>query len=161
MGRKWTTYRKMAEDTMEHAIEIGGLEPRPCVTEALHLRGWMDRSDPALPIDHVRRYYGSDAAAVDDAAADPSLAERIHPRFAYRGAEVAWAVRNEMARTLEDVLARRTRCLLLDARASMEAAPAVAAIMARELGRDATWESDQIDLYRSLAAGYVLDAGRD
>jgi len=162
MGGKWTTYRKMAEDTMEHAIEIGGLEPRSCVTEDLRLRGWMDRGDPSLPTDHVGRYYGSDAVAVDAIAdADSSLAGRIHPRFAYRSAEVAWAVRHEMARTLEDVLARRTRCLLLDARSSMEAAPAVAAIMAKELGRDEDWANEQISDYRSLAAGYVIESGRD
>ena len=162
MGGKWTTFRKMAQDTMEHAIEIGGLDLRPCVTEELHLHGWMDRDDPDLPTDHVRRFYGSDAKEVDAIAeGDPQLAEPIHPHFAYRGAEVAWAVREEMALSVEDVLARRTRCLLLDARASMEAAPRVASIMAAELGKDDSWERDQVAAYRDLAAGYVVEIGRD
>jgi glycerol-3-phosphate dehydrogenase len=161
MGGKWTTFRKMAEDTMEHAVEVGMLEPRPCITETLHLHGWMDREDPKLPHDHVRRYYGSDAAAVDAIAAErPELAEQLHPNITYRGAEVVWAVRNEMALTVEDVLARRTRSLLLDARASMEAAPLVASIMAAELGKDEAWQKEQVEHYRELASGYTLEESR-
>jgi glycerol-3-phosphate dehydrogenase len=161
MGGKWTTFRKMAEDTMEHAVEVGMLESRSCITESLHLHGWMDREDPKLPQDHVRRYYGSDAAAVDAIAAErPELAEQLHPNITYRGAEVVWAVRNEMALTVEDVLARRTRSLLLDARASMEVAPLVASIMAAELGKDENWQKEQVEHYRELASGYTLEESR-
>ena len=161
MGGKWTTFRKMAEDTMEHAVEVGMLDPKPCVTEHLHLHGWMDRDDPSLPTDHVRRFYGSDAAAVDAIAKErPEFAAPLHDRIPYRGAEVVWAVRNEMALSVEDVLARRTRSLLLDARASMEAAPLVASIMAAELGKDEAWQQEQVAAYRELASGYVLGDAR-
>jgi glycerol-3-phosphate dehydrogenase len=80
----------------------------------------------------------------------------LHPRLPYFLGEVAWGARREMARTVEDVLARRTRALLLDARASAEAAPAVAAILAEELGRDADWQRRQVAAYRALAQDYVL-----
>ncbi|HEY9748024.1 MAG TPA: glycerol-3-phosphate dehydrogenase C-terminal domain-containing protein, partial [Allocoleopsis sp.] len=71
-------------------------------------------------------------------------------------AEVRWAARYEMARTVEDVLSRRTRSLLLDAAASLEMAPRVAAILAEELGFSSEWQQEQIAAYRSLAAGYLL-----
>ncbi|PJN96316.1 hypothetical protein CNY89_03270 [Amaricoccus sp. HAR-UPW-R2A-40] len=80
----------------------------------------------------------------------------LHPRLPYFLGEVAWAARRQMARTVEDVLARRTPALLLDARASAEAAPAVADILAGVLGRDAAWQATQIAAYRALAEGYVL-----
>jgi glycerol-3-phosphate dehydrogenase len=157
-GGKWTTYRKMAEDTMAHVIEVGSLDPRPCVTEELRLHGYMPRDAANFPPEDHWRFYGSDAAQVRQLASDrPELAEKLHERLPYTGAEVAWAVQHEMARTLDDVLARRTRSLLLDARASREAAPRTAAIMATDLGRDDAWIHNQVDEYRQLAAGYVLD----
>ena len=81
----------------------------------------------------------------------------LHRRLPYFTGEVAWAARNEMARTVEDVLARRTRSLLLDARASIEAAPVVAAILGEELGREAAWQQEQLDAYRTLALGYTME----
>ena len=159
MGGKWTTFRKMAEDTMSHAVPIGMLDERPCVTENLKLHGWLDRNDKAMPQDHVRRYYGSDAEALDKVAEESAeLGETIHSDLPYRGAEIAWAVRYEMARTVEDALARRTRSLLLNARASIEAAPRVASIMAQELGYDSAWEQDQVRQYEELARGYLLSS---
>ena len=159
MGGKWTTYRQMAEDTMSHAITVGGLDESPCVTVDLHLHGWMDREDPDMPEDHVRRQYGSDARELDALAAErPELAAPIHEGLPYRGAEFAWAARNEMALTIEDALARRTRSLLLNAEASIEAAPLVASIMARELGRDAAWEAQQVSEYEALARGYQVSS---
>lgn len=89
-----------------------------------------------------------------------ALNELLHPSLPYRACEVVWAVRQEMARTLEDTLCRRTRALWLDARASMEMAPKVAALMARELGRSAQWEQQEIIAYRKLAQGYLpLETG--
>ena len=73
-----------------------------------------------------------------------------------RAGEVVWAARHEMARTVEDVLARRRRTLRLDARASMDMAPAVAALLADELGRDEAWEREQVEAYRALAVGYLV-----
>jgi len=159
LGGKWTTYRKMAEDTLTDAIQVGGLVPRPCVTEELRLHGWMDRNDPDLPAEAALRVYGSDAISVQALAREqPSLDEHLHPALPYRRVDVVWAVRHEMARSVEDVLARRTRSLLLDARASIEIAPQVAELMARELGRDEAWVKDEVETYRTLARGYLLDA---
>jgi glycerol-3-phosphate dehydrogenase len=158
LGGKWTTYRKMAEDVVQHAIPIGALPERPCVTEELRLHGWLARDDPALPTGSVQRAYGSDAARLAALCAErPELSEPLHPRLDYRGAEVVWAARHEMARTLEDALARRTRSLLLDARASIEAAPTAARLLADELGRAEAWARAQEQEYTALARGYLLD----
>ena len=155
-GGKWTTYRKMAADTIDQAALVGGLEECPCATENLRLHGWTkdagrveDRSSSPW------RIYGSDAPALSEMAKEhPDWDELIHPKLPYRVVEVLWAVRHEMARTVEDVLSRRTRALLLDARASMEAAPKVAHLMAKELARAEPWEKEQTASYRELARGY-------
>jgi glycerol-3-phosphate dehydrogenase len=158
LGGKWTTYRKMAEDTLVDAIQVGGLSPEPCGTEDLHLHGWLARDDPAMPEDDAYRVYGADAEAVRALAnEDPSWEKPIHPKLPYCGVHVVWAVRHELARNVEDVLSRRTRSLLLDAKASIEAAPGVARLMAQEMGRDENWIEEQIEAYRSLAMGYVLE----
>ena len=152
-GGKWTTYRKMAEDTIDQASIVAQLQARPSVTKDLHLHGWHIAPNTlgALAV------YGADAPAVGTVLGEqPGWNDLLHPRLPYRVGEVVWATRREMARTVEDVLARRTRALLLDARASIEAAPTVAALMAQELGRDAAWEKDQVEAYRVLAAGYLL-----
>jgi glycerol-3-phosphate dehydrogenase len=155
VGGKWTTYRRMAQDTMDRVIEVGGLPPRPCVTEALRLHGWKP-SDPAAPADALAPY-GTDAEAIATLMREePDLREPLDPRLPYPRALVVWAARHEMARTVEDVLARRTRSLLLDAAASVDAAPAAAQLLARELGRDAAWASAQVEAYRALAAGYRI-----
>jgi glycerol-3-phosphate dehydrogenase len=143
----------MAEDAVDHGIVLGALEQEECVTRELSIHGFHT---------HPERFgdladYGSDAPAVEALmSADPALAERIHPRLRPRAGEVVWAVREEMARTVDDVLARRTRSLILDARAAMEAAPRVAAIMATELGKDGDWARDQVERFQEMAAGYVL-----
>jgi glycerol-3-phosphate dehydrogenase len=80
----------------------------------------------------------------------------LHPDLPYLAGEVVWAARNELARTVEDVLSRRTRALLLDARASIAAAPRVAELMAAELGHDASWSEAQVRAYRTLAEQYLL-----
>lgn len=100
--------------------------------------------------------YGSDAPEILQlASANPELARPLHPRLPITVAEVVWAARMEMARTVEDVLSRRTRSLLLDAAASIEAAPAVARLLADELGRDAAWAESQPRAFASLAQGYL------
>jgi glycerol-3-phosphate dehydrogenase len=152
-GGKWTTYRKMAEDTVDQAAMLAGLEERDCRTRSLHIHGYHPSAERFGALAH----YGSDAPGVRDLAReDPSLDQPLHPHLATLAAEVVWAARNEMARTVEDVLARRTRALLLDARASMEVAPRVAALMARELGREESWEREQVRAYRELALGYLV-----
>jgi glycerol-3-phosphate dehydrogenase len=154
VGGKWTTYRHMAADTIDHVIGVGGLADRPCATESLPIHGAVD--DVSSLASHLA-VYGSDLDAVTALAiADPSMAAPLHMGLPYSRAMVVWAVRKEMARTVEDVLSRRTRSLLLDAKASMETAPEVARIMAMELGRDAAWERAQVDAYCTLARGYLL-----
>jgi len=113
-----------------------------------------------LPEDDVSRAYGTDLSAVEDLAReDPELAQPLHPRLPYRGSHIVWALRHEMARDLEDLLSRRTRALLLDARAALECAPRVAALAARELGRDAAWQREQVERFARLARGYLLEQG--
>jgi len=153
-GGKWTTYRKMAQDAVDQAELMAGFERRPCATEHLQIHGWT-RQAVSRP---VLKVYGADAAEVEALArSQPELGEPIHPALPYVKAEVVWAVRNEMARTIEDVLSRRTRALLLGARASVEAAETVASLMAKELGRDRDWEKTQVEMFGRLAKGYMLD----
>lgn len=152
-GGKWTTYRHMAEDTVDQAAVIAGLEERATVTRELNIHGYHKHAEKFGPL----AIYGTDALEIEDIVReDVTWAEPIHPELPVTGAEVVWAAREEMARTVEDVLARRTRSLLLHARASKEAAPAVAKIMALVLGRDLAWEAAQVAAYETLADGYVL-----
>jgi glycerol-3-phosphate dehydrogenase len=151
-GGKWTTYRHMGEDVINRASQVGNLPPRPSPTRELKLHGWTDTTD-----DTSLAVYGSDAVGIRKLAVEqPELSKLIHPRLPYRGAEVVWAARFELARTVEDVLARRTRAILLDARASIEAAPTVAQLLASELGRSEGWAEQQVTEYTALAEGYLL-----
>lgn len=144
----------MAEDTLNHASLIGGFDNKPCITEGLQLHAW--RSPNAAPLPEHLAVYGTDAAQVEQLAAeDPSLAEVLHPRLSYIKASVVYAARAEMALTVEDVLSRRTRALLLDARAALEAAPVTASLLAKELGKDSAWEAQQVKEFQALAANYV------
>ncbi|HKI46629.1 MAG TPA: glycerol-3-phosphate dehydrogenase/oxidase [Balneolales bacterium] len=152
-GGKWTTYRKMGEDTVDQAAIVAGLNERECQTSNLRIHGWLKNVDRT---NHLY-VYGSDSVSIRKIIDEqPNYAEKIHDNLPYIKAEVVWAVRNEMARTVEDVLARRTRSLLLDARASIEMAPEVARLMADGLGRDEQWQTDQVNEYRELAQGYIL-----
>lgn len=152
-GGKWTTYRRMAEDTVDKAIELQLLPKRECVTKNFRIHGY--RPDPDLA-DHLY-IYGSDADAIRKLmVSDPQMAEKLHPRYDYTVAEVVWAVREEMALSVEDVLARRVRLLFLDARIAVEVAPKVARIMAKELGRDKTWETQQVADFQQIAQNYIL-----
>lgn len=152
-GGKWTTYRRMAEDVVDQAAALGGLEPRECVTRRLPIHGSHHHADRFGRL----AFYGADAPEIERlAAADPALAKSVHPRLALTAAEVRWACREEMARTVEDVLARRSRSLVFDARAAAEAAPRVAALMAAELGRDEGWIGGQVEDFAKVAGGYVV-----
>jgi len=151
-GGKWTTYRKMAEDTIDQAIEVAQLNYKPPVTENLRLHGSttnkIENDDFA--------FYGSDAGKVKKLCDDKSLNKVLHPNFKIREGEVVWSIRNEMARTVEDFLARRTRALFLDAKASIEMAPKVAKLMAKELKKNRKWVREQIDSYNIVANGYLV-----
>jgi glycerol-3-phosphate dehydrogenase len=144
-GGKWTTYRRMAEDCVDQAATLAKLPEKPCVTAQLSIHG----SGAGM--------YGSGAAGVRELMqTDASLAEPLHSALPYTGAEVVWAVRHEMARTVEDVLARRTRALFLNARAAIGMAPRVAALMAHELGRDKLWQARQAEALVETAGNYLL-----
>jgi glycerol-3-phosphate dehydrogenase len=146
-GGKWTTYRYMAEDCVNQAATLAGLEERPSVTANLHIHGYYRG---AGEFGHLS-VHGADASAVR--ALD--MYEPLHSALPYTRAEVVWAARHEMARTVEDVLARRTRALFLNARAAAAMAPAVADILATELGRDSQWAAAQIDEFTALARRYL------
>lgn len=152
-GGKWTTYRKMAEDTVDHAVPVAGIEHRPSGTRELRIHGYHTHAERFGPLaDH-----GSDAPEVEALIRSKEGYDApIHERLPYRMGEVAWSVREEMARTVDDVLARRTRALLLDARAAIEAAPGVATTMADVLGRESEWVENEIQTFISLARGYLL-----
>jgi glycerol-3-phosphate dehydrogenase len=151
-GGKWTTYRLMAKICVNYAISLGGLEPKPCITKQLNIHGFHKAPEKFGEF----ALYGSDAPALQDLMrADPIYKERLHPELTARIGEVIWAVRFEAARTVDDVLARRTRSLLLNARAASEAAPKVASFMAKELGRDTRWENDQTELFRKISRIYL------
>jgi glycerol-3-phosphate dehydrogenase len=150
-GGKWTTYRKMGMDAVDQAVEVAGLARVASRTESLKIHGWTD-----APVGGSLAIYGSDAAEIRKLILDrPDWGEPIHPSLPDLKAEVIWAVRHELARSVEDVQTRRTRSLFLDARASIEAAPVVAGLVASELGRDQAWQDNQVEAFRELACGYL------
>jgi glycerol-3-phosphate dehydrogenase len=153
MGGKWTTYRRMAEDVVNQAAPLAGLKTSSSRTAELRLHGyWTDGTG------NWQKVYGSDWREIEKLSRDtPEWSEKIHPRLPFIKAEVVWAARSEMARSVEDVLSRRTRGLFLDARACHESAPVVAHLLAQELGFDSAWESRQVTAFRNIAASYIWD----
>ena len=153
-GGKWTTYRKMAEVTVDLGIKICGLPRRKCVTKKMKIHGYKKVIDYSN-----RRYvYGSDSDRLNALQnGNPKYRENLHPDFNFIAAEVVWSIREEMAVTVEDVLARRIRALFLDARAAIEMAPKVARIMAQELEKDEVWEKTQTAAFTAMAKGYILE----
>jgi glycerol-3-phosphate dehydrogenase len=154
-GGKWTTYRRMAEATLDFAIQHNLLPPTQCVSKTIRLRGAPAiagfKTQQPNPLSH----YGTDASVVGKLSADdPTHAALLDQALPYTVAEVLYAVREEMARTVEDVLSRRTRALLLDARAAQRAAPLVASIMAQELGYSQGWIESQLTAFNQLAARF-------
>ncbi len=157
LGGKWTTYRRMGEDTVDVAAEAGGLPSRRSQTANLHLHGWTEPAASDSPGDDAFSVYGSDREFLEGLIVErPELGAKLHEKLPYRESEVVWAAWNEMARTVEDVLARRTRALFLDARAAIEAAPRVGALLAAELGRGPEWTEQQIKSFTDLAHGYLF-----
>ncbi len=151
-GGKWTTYRQMAKTCVNHAISLAGLQSMPCETKMLNIHGFHKTPEKFGEF----AIYGSDAPSILDLMrSDPTRKELLHPDLSVRAGEVIWAVRFEAARTVDDFLARRTRCLLLNARAARETAPKVASLMAKELGRDRDWEKDQVATFREISKQYI------
>jgi glycerol-3-phosphate dehydrogenase len=153
-GGKWTTYRRMAEDCVDQALVLARLEDRPCPTRELRIHGYSREGEASGPLSG----YGSDAPLIEELSREkPEWAHPLHPALPICPAQVVWAARHEMARTLDDVLARRTRALYLNARAALAMAPAAARLLAHELGRDASWQSMQIEEFARIAAAFLAD----
>jgi glycerol-3-phosphate dehydrogenase len=158
VGGKWTTYRHMAEDTVNHAITLGKLDEISCATQNLRIHGYEQQTPEQRASDSLA-VYGTDARQIEELAANnPELARRLDNELPYIGAEIIWAARKEMARTLDDALARRTRALFLNAGAAIRMAPAAAKLLAKELGKDTQWANAQIESFNRLAAQYSLTA---
>lgn len=156
-GGKWTTYRRMGQDAINRAVDLRLLPKTASRTIDLKLHGWL--ASPLSEMSESEVVYGSDFPALQALATkDRELDQMIHPRLPYRFREVAWAARHELARTTEDVLARRTHALLLDARAAMEAAPAVANLLGKELKRDAAWIRRDLERFFSIAKSFVYES---
>jgi glycerol-3-phosphate dehydrogenase len=157
IGGKWTTYRKMAEDTLSKISRNKMLPFKKCITENLKIHGYQK---PATPADSLS-FYGTDKAGIkmlmeENETWDKPLAEGVN----ITEAQVIWAIRHEMARTVEDVLARRTRLLFIDAKAAWDLAPVVAEIMKEELKETEQWKEKQIASFVELAKGYLIDPGK-
>lgn len=149
-GGKWTTYRKMGEETITLAARLAALPERPSRSAYLPLHGATENAHGDWAS------YGSDAAAIEALCeADPTLRKQLHPDLPYRQVEIIWGIRHEWARSVEDLLSRRTRALLLDARAAIAVAPTVAALLAKELGKDEIWQAAEVAAFTTLAQGYL------
>jgi glycerol-3-phosphate dehydrogenase len=152
-GGKWTTYRNMAEDCVNQAATLAQLPDRPCETRTLRIHGY----DPDSERFGSLAMYGSDAARIQQLMhAEPRLAEPLHPKLQYCAAEVVWAARQEMARTVDDVLARRIRALFLNARVAVEMAPRVAELLVAELSLPTSWAADQLTAFKEIATRYMI-----
>lgn len=152
-GGKWTTYRRMAEDTVNKAIRLNLLPSKKCVSKNFRIHGYR----PGPDLSNHMYVYGSDMIAIENLMKnDTDMAAKIHPDYNYTVAEVVWAVREEMARSVEDVLSRRVRLLVIDARAAKESAQKVAEVMAFELGYDQKWINEQIASFNEIAENFII-----
>ncbi|GAB2828058.1 glycerol-3-phosphate dehydrogenase/oxidase [Ferruginibacter profundus] len=152
-GGKWTTYRKMAADVLDKAVATAKLEKKKCVTENFKIHGYINEENK----NDALHFYGADAAHIKALCkANSTLSELIHPAAPYIKAAIIWAIQNEMAMTVEDVLARRTRLLFLDAGTAIAAAPVVAQLMATAMNKNTDWIEKQTNDFIALAKQYLL-----
>jgi glycerol-3-phosphate dehydrogenase len=162
-GGTWTTYRHMAEDCVNQAATFAQLPEKPCVTHHLRIHGFHEAAKEEAAKEDAAKGLGSLAGYGSDAyeirkliETDAALGEPLHATLPYVKAEVVWAARHEMARTVEDILARRTRALFFNARAALAVAPVVADLMASELGWDEVTRTKQLAAFRDVASNYLL-----
>lgn len=150
VGGKWTTYRRMAEETIHKAIAAGFLEKRKCITSNHPLTAQTGNHSDRLSI------YGDKSFEIEAMICiNPELGIPIDPRLPYTKAEIVWICRNEMPINIEDILARRTRALFLNAKASSDMAPETAALMGKEFGYDLQWQKNQVESYLQLVKNYI------
>ncbi|MGY6521693.1 MAG: glycerol-3-phosphate dehydrogenase/oxidase [Mongoliitalea sp.] len=151
-GGKWTTFRKMGEDTVEEFSRVTGEKLAPSASAPIHYHGYTQK-----PLEGHWRGYGSEAKKIQDLIEqEPELGTLLHPNYPYTQAEVVWSTRHEMAMKVEDILSRRMRVLLLDARVAQQMAPKVAELMANVLGKDEQWIADELQEFEKLANKYIL-----
>jgi len=153
-GGKWTTFRRMGQDTVDKAIKIGCLPKKESTSATQKIYSAIPTTDRS---NHMY-IYGSDQEAIHALEQEnPVWGEKLVEHLEFKKAEVLWAVRNELAHTVEDVLSRRVRILFLDAKAAIIAAPEVARILAQELGKDENWQKKQIENFEKVAKNYILN----
>ncbi|MBS1599433.1 MAG: glycerol-3-phosphate dehydrogenase/oxidase [Bacteroidetes bacterium] len=151
-GGKWTTYRRMAEDVINTAIQKNNLDNKKCVTNDLRIHAAKEVTDFNKPL----YYYGTDEEQIKSLIKNNNaLGELLHKDLPYIKAEIVWAVNQEMCMTVEDALTRRTRALLLDAQAAIESATVVAQLMASEMNKDQQWQDEQVNAFQELAKNYL------
>ncbi|MFH6960509.1 FAD-dependent oxidoreductase [Flavobacterium aquidurense] len=154
-GGKWTTYRKIAEDIINKAIKTGKLPEKSCVTQHLLIHG--NKLTTSLDRENHLYIYGSDIPKIIELQQNyPELKEKVHPDHEFTMAEIIWAIRYEMARTIDDILARRVRLLFLDARAAIQSSEKVARLLAKELGHNEAWVNKEILNFKKIAKGFLL-----
>ena len=152
-GGKWTTYRKMAEDVVNIALKNIAKPFIKSNTAKIKLHGAIDPRKTKLSFPQ----YGKDSSFLDHMIEkDPSLSQYIHPELPYKKVQILWAIQNEMARSIEDILARRTRALFLNAKAAIEAAPIIANMLAKEFSKDKNWEDRQTLNFIAIAQTYLV-----
>ena len=155
-GGKWTTYRKMAKDVVNNAAFVAKLPKQECVTDELKIHGFVVQKSNASQEEEHLSYYGSDGEHIKQLwNENPLWKQTIAEGYPYTKGEITWFIKNEMAMTVEDVLARRIRLLFLDAYAALKAAPAVAAIMAKEMNKDEAWIKEQVTAFEEVAENYL------
>ncbi|MGV3278425.1 glycerol-3-phosphate dehydrogenase/oxidase [Rickettsiales bacterium LUAb2] len=152
-GGKWTTYRKMGEKVLDFAIQHNLLDYAPCITYSLKLHGFVNKKD-AEAIPESYRVYGSDYKELSNLA---GFNDKLHEKLSINKAQIEFAVEHEYAKTVDDILARRTRSLFFNAKAAVECANTVAEIMAKKLGKDKNWQQQQISDFKQIANNYILN----
>ncbi|MCA0132503.1 glycerol-3-phosphate dehydrogenase/oxidase [Winogradskyella alexanderae] len=156
VGGKWTTYREMSEDVVNEAIDTHRLPKVKSKTRTLSIHGNVSSEEKAN-LNSVNWFYGSDAKSLEEfIEADTSLQELLHQDYEFTVGQVIWAIRFEMARTIEDILARRIRLLFLDAQACLDITEKVADIITKELNKSNNWKQNQIQEFKTLASGYLI-----
>ncbi|MES2799027.1 MAG: glycerol-3-phosphate dehydrogenase/oxidase [Bacteroidota bacterium] len=155
VGGKWTTYRQMAEEIVNQAISLASLPQKNCVTQDFKIHGYQQQT-----IDESKNpiyFYGSDQAKIQQLQdSNSELGKKIHPNYDYTFAQVLWAMENEMAETVEDILARRIRLLFLDTQSAIDSVARVAEFMANHLGKNENWAKEQTAQFLSTAKNYLL-----
>ncbi len=153
IGGKWTTFRKMGEDTVGALIKLKKISSKPSTSATIKIHGFPEQQ----LLDKHLANYGQDALEIQELIKnEPVLAEKLHPDYPYTAAEVIWMVREEMARHIEDVLARRMRILFIDAKAATEMSMRVAELMQEALDQSDTWKAKELEAFQQLAAKYLI-----